>query len=132
MSTIWTGRFWQATAERAVKTFGQAAAATFTIDKFVNITELDWQLTFGSAATAALFSVLTSLASSRAGEDGPSLAWETIAAPAVPGEIVAALEQGNLRSGKYPPELVAAIVKAIRGYWGGNAPAAHDDTAGGI
>lgn len=70
---MFTRDFWLRTAERAAKTFAQALVATFggvtlTTDAKV------WQAALISAALATLLSVITSIASIRAGEPGtPSL-----------------------------------------------------------
>lgn len=73
-----TLRFWKLTAERAAKSFAQGVLATWLgvgqvmdIDKAADL----WSATpwVGGAATA-VFSILTSVASSRVGDDGdPSL-----------------------------------------------------------
>lgn len=72
-----TSRFWTATAERAVKTAAQVAAALIGTGA-VGITTLDWAQIGSVAATAAVVSVLTSLASDRVGIPGPSLVGEAI------------------------------------------------------
>lgn len=71
-------RFWVASAERAVKTFAQALVALIGTGA-VNIISLDWTQMLGVAATAAVVSVLTSVASANFGPNpGPSLVDETI------------------------------------------------------
>lgn len=72
-----TKAFWHATAERAVKTLAQTAAALIGAG-VVNIVDVDWQQVVGVSATAALLSVLTSVASANVGGDGPSLGPETL------------------------------------------------------
>lgn len=72
-----TAQFWAATLERAVKTAAQVAAALIGTGA-VGITELDWAQIGSVAATAAVVSVLTSLASDRVGRPGPSLVGEAI------------------------------------------------------
>jgi uncharacterized membrane protein YccC len=69
--------FWIATGERAVKTFAQALVALFVAG--VTVLTIDWQQGIAVAATAALVSVLTSIASVRLGPwEGPSLAGEAV------------------------------------------------------
>lgn len=54
-------QFWQDTAERAIKTAAQAILAVFVAG--VTILSVDWVDTLAIGATAALVSVLTSIAS---------------------------------------------------------------------
>ena len=76
-----TAQFWAAALERAVKTAAQVAAALIGTGA-VGVTELDWAQIGSVAATAAVVSILTSLASDRVGLPGPSLVGETAVAPA--------------------------------------------------
>lgn len=69
--------FWHAAAERAVKTVAQTAAALIGAGA-VSILDVDWQQVLGVSATAGVLSLLTSVASARIGDDGPSLAGETL------------------------------------------------------
>ena len=72
--------FWVAAGERAVKTFAQALVAVFAAG--VTILDVDWQQTLAIAATAAVVSLLTSVASVRLGSfEGPSLAGEAVVEP---------------------------------------------------
>jgi len=72
--------FWIATGERAVKTFAQSLVALFAAG--VTILNIDWQQGLAVAATAAVVSVLTSVASVRLGQfEGPSLAGEAVVEP---------------------------------------------------
>lgn len=72
--------FWIAAGERAVKTFAQSLVALFAAG--VTILNIDWQQGLAVAATAALVSVLTSVASVRLGQfEGPSLAGEAVVEP---------------------------------------------------
>ena len=74
--------FWIAAGERAVKTFAQALVAVFAAG--VTILDVDWQQTVAIAATAAVVSLLTSIASVRLGSfEGPSLAGEAVVEPVV-------------------------------------------------
>lgn len=67
-----TLRFWKKTAERAVKTAAQAALLVIGADQ-VNALTADWQDAAGFALGGAVLSVLTSLASLKAGPgDDPS------------------------------------------------------------
>ena len=69
--------FWIAAGERAVKTFAQALVALFVAG--VTVLTIDWQQGLAVAATAALVSILTSIASARIGQwEGPSLAGEAV------------------------------------------------------
>lgn len=60
--------FWTDTAERAVKTFAQSLLAVFTAG--VTIISVDWKEAMAIGATAALVSVLTSVASTSNGDKG--------------------------------------------------------------
>lgn len=72
--------FWIAAGERAVKTFAQALVALFVAG--VTVLTIDWQQGLAVAATAAVVSVLTSVASVRLGSfEGPSLAGEAVVEP---------------------------------------------------
>lgn len=72
--------YWLAVGERAVKTFAQSLVALFVAG--VTILTIDWQQALAVAGTAALVSVLTSIASTRLGPfDGPSLVDEAIVEP---------------------------------------------------
>lgn len=71
-------RFWVSSAERAIKTFAQALVALIGTSA-MSIIELDWTQMLGISATAAVVSVLTSIASANFGPNpGPSLTDETI------------------------------------------------------
>lgn len=69
---IWTKAFWKASAERAAKTAGQSALLAIGADQ-VSAWSLDYLHVAGFAVGGALLSVLTSVASSKVGNDGPSL-----------------------------------------------------------
>lgn len=72
--------FWVAAGERAVKTFAQSLVALFVAG--VTVLTIDWQQALAVAATAAVVSVLTSVASVRLGPfEGPSLAGEAVVEP---------------------------------------------------
>ena len=70
--SIWTKAFWSAALERAVKTFAQAEAALLVADG-TDVLNTDWRQSLSAAAMAAVISLLTSVASSAATGDGPSL-----------------------------------------------------------
>lgn len=70
-----TAKFWSAAFERAVKTAAQSVIALVGTGA-VGITTLDWAQISSIAATAAVISILTSLASDRIGAPGPSLVGE--------------------------------------------------------
>lgn len=70
---MWELLFWRATAERAVKTAAQVAAAALVIGT-TGIADLDWAALAGLVVVGALASVCTSLASAPFGDSGtPSL-----------------------------------------------------------
>ena len=72
--------FWVAALERSVKTFAQALVALFVAG--VTVLTIDWREALAVAATAAVVSVLTSVASVRLCEfEGPSLAGEAVVEP---------------------------------------------------
>ena len=65
--------FWQATAERAVKSFAQALAAMIGAGGVAS-QHVDWTMSLTVAGMTALLSVLTSISSVRVGDAGmPSL-----------------------------------------------------------
>lgn len=69
--------YWRATSERAIKTAAQSGVALFAAG--ATILDIDWAQGLAVVATATLLSVLTSIASTRAGEFiGPSLTSEAI------------------------------------------------------
>ncbi len=71
---------WIATSERAIKTFCQALVALFVAG--VTVLTIDWQQGLAVAATAAVVSVLTSIASYSVGPFlGPSLVDEAVVLP---------------------------------------------------
>lgn len=72
--------FWIATSERAIKTFCQALVALFVAG--VTVLTIDWQQALAVAVTAAVVSVLTSIASYSVGPFlGPSLVDEAVVLP---------------------------------------------------
>lgn len=75
-------QFWEDAAERAGKTFAQALLGVFVAG--VTIMSVDWVDTLAIGATAALVSVLTSIAS--AGVRNPESASLVAPRPAYVGE----------------------------------------------
>lgn len=74
-----TKAFWMATAERAVKSFGQGVVAALGADQLIDAFALDYVALLGAGAGMGLLSVVTSLGSAAVGEKGaPSLAGETL------------------------------------------------------
>lgn len=65
---MWTRIFWIDAADRAARTFAQALLATITIGDAVY--SVDWQAGLGIAVTAAIASILTSIATSKVGASG--------------------------------------------------------------
>ena len=76
--TMFTSSFWKSAAERAIKTVAQALIAVLAATTFDWFTA-DWQAIAGTAATAGVLSLLSSIASAGIGDKGtPSV----IAGPA--------------------------------------------------
>lgn len=59
---MWTVSFWKQTAERAVKTFGQAALSALGVNA-LGLVEVPWLQVLDIAALAGVISVLTSVVS---------------------------------------------------------------------
>ena len=77
MSTLATATFWKATAERAIKTVAQSAVALITAQA-TGLLDVEWLALASISGLAGLVSVLTSIASSGVGNDGPSLVGEEL------------------------------------------------------
>lgn len=78
--------YWISVLERAVKTFCQAMVAVFAAG--LTVLEVDWGQALAISGTAALLSVLTSVASINLGKfDGPSLADEAVVEPLDPSDV---------------------------------------------
>lgn len=70
---MFTGEFWKSAVERAIKTVAQALVAVVAATSF-DWFSADWRAVAGTAATAGVLSLLTSVASAGAGDKGtPSL-----------------------------------------------------------
>ena len=80
MSTLLTARFWVSAVERAIKTWAQVVASML-VGNGTSIITVDWLQILAVSGTAAVVSLLTSLASAGIGPNGPSLAEETLADP---------------------------------------------------
>jgi hypothetical protein len=81
MGTLSTAAFWEATAERSVKTLAQTLIAVFTVSG-VTPANIDFAEAAYTGGMAALLSVLTSIVSSGIGRTaGPSLTTEELAPP---------------------------------------------------
>jgi len=66
---MWTISFWKDTAERAIKTFAQAAIAGLSAN-VVGVLDVDWVAIASVSALAALVSILTSIASAPFASEG--------------------------------------------------------------
>lgn len=64
---MWTRNFWKQAAERAVKTFAQAALVLLTGDG-MGVLDVNWGDVGSVGALAAIASVLTSIVTSTVGE----------------------------------------------------------------
>lgn len=83
MSIYMQKTFWAGTAERAVKTLAQATLAMIGTNT-IAITDLDWTHILAVAATAAIVSVLTSLATPETAASTKEVKVEMLAAPTPP------------------------------------------------
>ena len=75
--SIWKRPFWEAAAERAVKSLAQGMVAVVGVemaaDGTVSAATVDWSLALWVGLGTAALSVLTSVATNTATGDGPSL-----------------------------------------------------------
>jgi hypothetical protein len=69
---MWTGSFWKATAERAVRTFAQALAAVLVAGA-TNLLDVDWAAALGTAGLATVLAVLTAVGTAGVGARGPGV-----------------------------------------------------------
>lgn len=69
---MFSKEFWKATAERAVKTFAQAAVSFFVVGT-TGLFDVEWVSVLSVSGAAALVSLLTSIASAGVNGSGPSL-----------------------------------------------------------
>ena len=82
---MFTKSFWKAAAERAIKTVAQALIAVIAATTFDWFTA-DWQAIAGTAATAGVLSLLSSIASAGIGDKGStSLVKQPSVATVPPG-----------------------------------------------
>lgn len=66
---MFTASFWKSAAERAIKTVAQALIAVLAATTF-DWFSADWQAIAGTAATAGVLSLLSSIASAGIGDKG--------------------------------------------------------------
>ena len=82
---MFTATFWKSAAERAIKTVAQAVIAVLAATTFDWFTA-DWQAIAGTAATAGVLSLLSSIASAGIGDKGStSLLTLPVTATVPPG-----------------------------------------------
>ena len=67
-----TAAFWKATAERAGRTFAQALIAVLGI-RSAGLLEADWAGALSAAGIAAVLAVVTAVATSTSGSEGPGV-----------------------------------------------------------
>lgn len=71
---MFTGKFWKAAAERAVKSSAQALVGLWVVDGVFNLWTVDAAAAGGVAAGAAVLSLLTSIVSAPFGQaNSPSV-----------------------------------------------------------
>lgn len=71
--------FWKDAAERAIKTFVQSLLAVIGAAGVTSVVAFDWPTLLLTAATAALISLLTSVASVVATNDVPTVSPASVA-----------------------------------------------------
>lgn len=80
---MFTKSFWKSAAERAIKTIAQALIAVLAATTFDWFTA-DWQAIAGTAATAGVLSLLSSIASAGIGDKGTPSIVSGIANASIP------------------------------------------------
>lgn len=76
---MWTKLFWKDVAERSVKTFAQTLVALLLVAPQTPVIGFDWPTLLATAATSAVISVLTSIASGLATAKTPTVSPASIA-----------------------------------------------------
>lgn len=76
---MFTTAFWRATAERTARTFAQVLLAALGLDS-AGIVHANWVDGLSLAGGAAVLTLLTAVAASGPGPDGPGLAETTTCA----------------------------------------------------
>lgn len=71
--SIWSKKFWRATAERSVSTFGESFAGYMLASGATDVVHLNWGGAGATAAFATVLAVAKALAASQVGSSGPSL-----------------------------------------------------------
>ena len=85
---MFTKSFWKSAAERAIRTVAQALVAVIAATSF-DWFSADWKAIAGTALTAGVLSLLTSIASAGIGDKGtPSLIAGPVNASIPPGSEV--------------------------------------------
>lgn len=77
MPSIFDVTFWKATAERVIRTFAQALAATL-IAGGTSLLSVSWTAALGTAGMAAVLALLTAVAAGPIGPRGPGLTEKTV------------------------------------------------------
>ena len=70
---MWTTLFWKDAAERSIKTFAQTLVALLVTAGATTIVAINWPVFLGTAATAALVSLLTSIGSAAGTSGTPTI-----------------------------------------------------------
>ncbi|MEV7197614.1 holin [Streptomyces sp. NPDC093510] len=81
---MWTGAFWKATAERAVRTFAQALAAVLVAGA-TSLLDVPWGAAFATAGLAAVLAVLTAIGAAEVGAAGPGITEQPTASAGAKG-----------------------------------------------